>query len=60
LAPKGKDLTRFVKWPRYVRIQRQRAILKRRLKVPPAIAQFAKTANKQQATTLFRLLSKVG
>jgi len=51
------DLSRFVKWPRYVRIQRQRAILKKRLKVPPAINQFAKALDKNQAANLFRLLS---
>jgi len=53
----AKDLSRYVKWPRYVRIQRQRAILKKRLKVPPAINQFAKAVDKNQAANLFRLLS---
>lgn len=24
--PKGRDLSRFVKWPRYIRIQRQRKV----------------------------------
>lgn len=51
------DLSRFVKWPRYVRIQRQRAILKKRLKVPPAINQFTRAVDKNQASTLFRLLA---
>jgi large subunit ribosomal protein L7Ae len=51
------DLSRYVKWPRYVRLQRQRAILKKRLKVPPAINQFAKALDKNQASTLFRLLA---
>nr|GMD43276.1 60S ribosomal protein L7a-1 [Ipomoea batatas] len=32
--PPKKDLTRFVKWPQVVRIQRKRRILKQRLKVP--------------------------
>ena len=32
--------SRFVRWPRYVQIQRKKRILLRRLKVPPAIAQF--------------------
>eukprot|EP01052_Picozoa_sp_SAG31_P005920 SAG31_NODE_267_length_18790_cov_3.661655_19_plen_133_part_00 len=32
-----------MKWPRYVRLQRQRQLLKMRLKVPPSIAQFSKT-----------------
>jgi len=52
----GRDVSRFVKWPRYVRIQRQRAILKKRLKVPPAIAQFAQTLDKPQATNLLKFL----
>jgi large subunit ribosomal protein L7Ae len=51
------DLSRFVKWPRYVRIQRQRAILKKRLKVPPALNQFTRAVDKNQASTLFRLLA---
>jgi len=51
-------LSRFVKWPRYVRIQRQRAILYQRLKVPPAINQFTKTITRNQAMTLFMLLNK--
>ena len=46
--PPKRDLTRFVKWPRYIRIQRQRAILKRRLKVPPAINQFSRALDKNQ------------
>lgn len=53
-----KDLTRFVRWPRYVRVQRQRAVLLRRLKVPPSINQFTDTLNKNQATELFSLLSR--
>jgi large subunit ribosomal protein L7Ae len=52
----GKDVSRFVKWPRYVRIQRQRAILKKRLKVPPAITQFTHTLEKAQAGNLLKLL----
>lgn len=39
IQPK-RDLTRFVKWPRYITLQRQKRVLLRRLKVPPAIAQF--------------------
>jgi len=55
---KGRDLSRFVKWPRYVRIQRQRKILYQRLSIPPAINQFGFTLQKNQATELFKLLSK--
>jgi len=56
ILPK-RNLSRYVKWPRYVRIQRQRAILKQRIKVPPAINAFSKTLDKNQASNLFRLLS---
>jgi len=57
IQPK-RDMSRVVKWPRYVRLQRQRAILKKRLKVPPSIAQFTRVLDKNQADTLFRLLAK--
>uniref|UniRef100_UPI00358F9DB2 large ribosomal subunit protein eL8 n=1 Tax=Myxine glutinosa TaxID=7769 RepID=UPI00358F9DB2 len=57
IQPK-RDLTRFVKWPRYVRLQRQRAILYKRLKVPPAINQFTQALDKQTATQLFKLAHK--
>merc|ERR1712107_276026 len=35
-----RDLTRFVKWPKYIRLQRQKVVLQTRLKVPPAVNQF--------------------
>jgi len=47
-----------VKWPEYVRLQRQKVILNKRLKVPPAIAQFSHTLDKNTATQLFKLLNK--
>ena len=56
-APK-RDLHRFVKWPKYVRIQRQRRVLNQRLKVPPALNRFTKTLDKNTAQTLFKLLLK--
>jgi large subunit ribosomal protein L7Ae len=56
--PPKKDLHRFVKWPKVVRIQRQRRILRQRLKVPPALNQFTKTLDKSLATTLFKMLLK--
>jgi large subunit ribosomal protein L7Ae len=57
IQPK-RDLTRFVKWPEYVRLQRQRKILNQRLKVPPAINQFTKTLDKNVAANVFKLLNK--
>ncbi len=57
IQPK-RDLTRFVKWPRYVRIQRQKRILLKRLKVPPVINQFSHTLDANAAKELFKLLLK--
>ncbi|CAF1225245.1 unnamed protein product [Adineta ricciae] len=57
IQPK-RDLTRFVKWPQYVRVQRQRSVLLKRLKVPPPINQFTQTLDKQTSTQLFKLLEK--
>lgn len=51
IQPK-RDLTRFVKWPRYVRLQRQRSILYKRLKVPPAINQFTQALDRQTGKTI--------
>merc|ERR1711881_599633 len=58
IRPSG-DLTRFVKWPKYVRIQRSRRILYQRIKIPPAINQFQTTFDKRQAGQLFRLLNQL-
>jgi large subunit ribosomal protein L7Ae len=59
IAPKGKlNLHRFVKWPKCVRIQRQKRILSQRLKVPPALNQFTRTLDKNSAATLFSVLMK--
>merc|ERR1712071_319722 len=53
-----RDLTRYVRWPKYIRLQRQKRILYQRLKVPPAINQFTQTLDKNTATQLFKLLHK--
>merc|ERR1712118_547556 len=57
ILPK-QDLTRFVKWPKYIRIQRSRRILYQRIKIPPAINQFKSTFDKRNASQLFRLLNQ--
>ena len=64
IQPK-RNLTRFVKWPRYITFQRQKRILLTRIKVPPIIAQFSKALEKNQGTSinnlanvLFKLLKK--
>jgi len=53
-----RDMTRYVRWPRYIVAQRRRRILFQRLKVPPAINQFSRTLDKNTATQLFKLLMK--
>merc|ERR1712244_48909 len=57
IQPK-RDLSRFVRWPKYIRLQRQKAVLQTRLKVPPPINQFSQALDKQTATQLFKLLDK--
>mmetsp|Transcript_56768 Transcript_56768/g.120529 ORF Transcript_56768/g.120529 Transcript_56768/m.120529 type:complete len:265 (+) Transcript_56768:110-904(+) len=57
IRPAGRDLSRFVRWPKYVRIQRQRAVLYQRLKVPPAVNQFTKAIGKNEAAGVFKLLN---
>lgn len=57
--PPKTDLHRFVKWPKYVRLQRQKRVLSMRLKVPPTLNQFAtKSLDKNAAETLFKMLLK--
>ena len=46
IQPK-RDLSRFVRWPKYIRLQRQKSVLYQRLKVPPSINQFTQTLDKQ-------------
>jgi len=57
LQPK-RDVTRFVRWPEYIRLQRQRRILRMRLKVPPTINQFTKVVDRNTAVQLFKLINK--
>merc|ERR1712070_817574 len=56
--PPKKDLTRYVKWPKYVLLQRQRRVLCKRLKVPPSINQFTKTVDRNVAESVFKLAKK--
>ncbi|KAL0754306.1 hypothetical protein Bca101_091974 [Brassica carinata] len=45
--PPKKYLTGYIKWPKSIRLQRQKRILKQRLKVPPELNQFStKTLDK--------------
>merc|ERR1712002_164609 len=57
IQPK-RDLARFVRWPKYIKLQRKKAVLIQRLKVPPPINQFTQTLDRNTATQLFKLLDK--
>lgn len=50
--------SRFVRFPRYVQLQRQKRILMRRLKTPPAIAQFFDTLDKDTTNKVCKILEK--
>ena len=50
--------SRFVKFPRYVQLQRQKRILMKRLKCPPALAQFFDPLDKDDSNKLFKILEK--
>jgi len=57
IQPK-RDLTRFVRWPKYIRIQRQKSVLQKRLKVPPQINQFSQTLDRATATSFLKLAQR--
>jgi len=57
IQPK-RNLTRFVKWPKFIRLQRMKKVMMMRLKVPPALNQFNMAVDKNQAMTILRLLKK--
>jgi len=57
IQPK-RDLSRFIKWPKYVRLQRMKKIMLMRLKVPPAINQFNSAIDKNQAANVLKLCKK--
>jgi large subunit ribosomal protein L7Ae len=50
--------SRFVKFPRYVELQRQKRVLMKRLKCPPALAQFFEPLDKDDSNKLFKILEK--
>lgn len=54
IQPK-RNLYRFVKWPKYIELQRKRAILKRRIKIPPPIHQFSQTLDRASTSQVLNL-----
>jgi len=59
-VPHKRDLTRYVRWPKYIKQQRQKVVLMRRLKVPPAVNQFRYVLDAVSKKQLFRLAHKYG
>jgi len=52
------DLSRFVRWPKYIRLQRQKKILFQRLKIPPSVNVFRNPLDRAEAVPVFKLLEK--
>jgi large subunit ribosomal protein L7Ae len=50
--------SRFVKFPRYVQLQRQKRILMKRLKCPPALAQFFDPLDKDTTKKVYKAFEK--
>lgn len=53
-----RDLTRYVKWPKYILLQRQRRVLYDRIKVPGALNQFTYTLTRDKVKAVLNLLQK--
>ena len=50
--------SRFVKFPRYVELQRRKRILMKRLKCPPALSQFFEPLDKDSTNKIFKIMEK--
>lgn len=57
-VPYARDISRFMRWPHFVTMQRKKRVLQRRLKTPPALAQFRKVLDRTTRTSVFKLLKK--
>jgi len=57
-TPYKRDISRFMRWPEFVTLQRKKRVLERRMKVPPALNQFRQTLDRSTRTNLLKLLSK--
>lgn len=52
-----RDLSKYIKFPKSIRIQRKKKILLQRLKVPPAINQFSEVLPRTETQDLFNFLN---
>lgn len=57
-VPYSRDLSRFMRWPTFVTMQRKKRVLQRRLKVPPALNQFTKVLDRTSRNELLKLIKK--
>nr|5T5H_x Chain x, Ribosomal protein L7a-like protein [Trypanosoma cruzi] len=57
-VPYARDLSRFMRWPTFVTMQRKKRVLQRRLKVPPALHQFTKVLDRSSRNELLKLVKK--
>lgn len=57
-VPYARDLSRFMRWPTFVTMQRKKRVLQRRLKVPPTINQFTKVLDRSSRNELLKLVKK--
>ena len=57
-VPYKRDLSRFMRWPTFVTMQRKKRVLLRRLKVPPAINQFSNVLDRTTRNEVLKLVKK--
>ena len=57
-VPYSRDLSRFMRWPTFVTMQRKKRVLMRRLKVPPTINQFTKVLDRSTRNEVLKLVKK--
>ncbi|KAH8614074.1 putative Ribosomal protein L7Ae L30e S12e Gadd45 family [Trypanosoma vivax] len=57
-VPYARDLSRFMRWPTFVTMQRKKRVLQRRLKIPPALNQFTKVLDRTSRNELLKLVKK--
>jgi len=57
-VPYARDLSRFMRWPTFVTMQRKKRVLQRRLKVPPPVNQFSKVLDRSSRNELLKLVKK--
>ena len=57
-TPFKRDISRFMRWPQFVTMQRKKRVIERRMKVPASLNQFRQTLDRSTRTNLLKLLKK--